>query len=288
MSPTAIALVMFSAVMHASWNVLARRTDDPFAFFFTLNLLAVLVWLPIAVTAGWNEAFSTGDIMIMSASGALQVLYFSFLAAAYRRGGVTIVYPIARGTGVAIVPIAGVLIYGERPSTIGWFGIAATLIGIAIVGGSNWKHWKGFKGDQSRAAILFALSTGLVISTYSLVDKYGVEQVNPVVYGYGLIVAAVAIQVPYVISRRRDAVTRQFRTNWKAAAAGAVLVLGTYMLVLIALAGSNVGYVVPLRETSIVFALILGIFVLHEPISSLRFAAAAVVAGGAVCIAIGG
>jgi drug/metabolite transporter (DMT)-like permease len=288
MSPTSIALVMFSAVMHASWNALARRTDDPFAFFFTLNLLAVLIWLPIALAAGWNETLSQGDLAIMAASGALQVLYFSFLAAAYRRSGVTIVYPIARGTGVAIVPIAGVLIYGERPSMLGWFGIAATLIGIGIVAGSNWIHWKGFEGDQSQGAILFALSTGLVISTYSLVDKYGVEQVNPVVYGYGLIVAAVAIQVPYVFSRRRDAVKSQFRTNWKAAAAGAVLVLGTYMLVLIALAESNVGYVVPLRETSIVFALILGIFVLHEPISSLRLAAASVVACGAVCIAIGG
>lgn len=288
MSLIAIALVMTAAVTHASWNALARKTDEPYAFFFALNLLTVVIWLPIAVAAGWGEPLSFLDVLIMTVSGSLQVIYFVCLAAAYRRGGVTIVYPVARGTGVAIVPVAGFLIFGEHPTPVGWLGIAATFAGIALLGVSNWTRRPDLDGAQAREAVMFALATGLVISTYSLFDNYGVERVNPVVYGYGLIVAAVAIQVPYVLARRREVVRRQFVSNRRAAVAGAILVLGTYVLVLIALTQSNVGYVVPLRETSIVFALILGIFVLHEPLSPRRLVAAVIVACGAAAIAIGG
>lgn len=284
----AVLLVLLSAVMHAIWNALARRTDDPYAFFVTFNALASVIWLPIAILAGWNESLSVSDTALIAGSGSLQVLYFVLLSGAYRRGGLSLVYPIARGTGVALVPVGGLLLYAERPSGAGWLGIAATLAGLAFLAMENARSRQATPSDVDPVAIIFAFSTGLVISTYSLVDNYGVGRVDPIVYGYGLILASTVIQFPYVASRRRVEVRRQILYNWRSVIAGAVLSLGTYMLVLVAMTGANVGYVVPLRETSIVFALILGIIVLREPVGPRRILAALVIATGAACIAIGG
>lgn len=284
----AVLLVLLSAVMHAVWNALARRTDDPYGFFVAFNALASVIWLPIAVAAGWNDRLTVPDVALITGSGSLQVLYFVLLSGAYRRGGLSLVYPIARGTGVALVPLGGVLLFTERPTMIGWLGILATLVGLASLAIENVQRRRGSPSEVDAFAVVFAFSTGLVISTYSLVDNYGVGRIDPIVYGYGLILASTVIQLPYVVSRRRFEVRRQILYNWRSVVAGAVLSLGTYMLVLGAMTGANVGYVVPLRETSIVFALILGIIVLREPVSPRRILAALVITTGAACIAIGG
>lgn len=288
MSSIAVSLILCSAVMHATWNALARRTDEPYAFFFAFNSVAVALWLPVAVFVGRNEQLGVGDILLISGAGSLQVIYFALLSAAYRHGDLSLVYPVARGTGVAVVPVAGILIFGERPTALGWLGIVATMTGLLLVGIASRRPGASGGSSTTQLAVLFALLTGLTITVYSLVDNFGVERVNPVVYGYGLIVAAVALQAPYVIARRRAAVTRQLRFNRRAVAAGAILSMATYLLVLVALTESNVGYVVPLRETSIIFALLIGVAVLREPPALSRVWAAIVVASGALCIAIGG
>ena len=286
MSSIAVALILCSAVMHATWNALARRSDSPYAFFFAFNLTSLIIWLPVALTAGWDESLTLGDLLVVTLSGSLQVAYFVLLAAAYRAGELSLVYPIARGTSVALVPVAGLILFGERPTTAGWIGIAATLAGIAIVAAATGSLSRRF-GGNGRGALL-ALMTGITISAYSLVDNWGVERVNPVVYGYGLILAAIVLQVPYVIVRRSREVREQFGSNRGPVIAAAVLSMGTYLLVLIALTESNVGYVVPLRETSIVFALLIGVTYLREPMSRRRLTAALVIASGALLIATGG
>ncbi|MEZ4522326.1 MAG: EamA family transporter [Thermomicrobiales bacterium] len=288
MATVSVLLILVSAVMHASWNALARRTESPYAFFFSFNLVATVLWLPIALIAGWGDPPSPWDALLILGSGSLQVLYFVFLASAYQRGGLTLVYPIARGTSVALVPIAGYALFSERPSIAGWIGIATTLAGLGILAVASWQGIDRAGPGRSGSAAGFALLTGMVITSYSLVDNFGVGRINPVVYGYGLIAASAVLQLPYALTRRWPEVHRQLTANVRSVLAGSVLSLGTYLLVLVALTESNVGYVVPLRETSIVFAVIIGIIMLREPISRPRIVAALVIAAGSVCIAIGG
>jgi uncharacterized membrane protein len=288
MSAFALVLILCSAVMHATWNALARRTDEPYAFFFAFSLASVVFWVPIPIFLGSVSEVRATDVLLVIGSGSLQVIYYVLLSSAYRHGDLSLVYPVARGTGVAIVPVAGIVIFGERPTFIGWLGIGATLAGLILIAVAS-RGTAGMRGpEQTRLALIFALLTGLTVTTYSLVDNFGVERVNPVVYGYGLILAAVVLQTPYVVTRRRAAVMRQFRLNRRAVSAGAVLSMATYLLVLVAFSESNVGYVVPLRETSIIFALIIGVTVLRELPSFGRVVAAVVVAAGAILIAIGG
>lgn len=288
MESVAVLLVMCSAVMHATWNMLARRSSDPFAFFFCFNVAAVVIWAPPALLMLNRHPLEPIGLLLILGSGMLQVIYFFTLAAAYKRGGLSLVYPIARGTGVALVPAAAVLLFDERPSVFAALGVAAVLAGLALIGWDASLEVKAALGDPVGGAVAFAVATGFVIATYSLVDKYGVGRVHPVVYGYGLIVVTAAVYAPYVLLRRRAVALAEWRAGRTAILAGGVLSLGTYLLVLAAFRTANVGYVVPLRETSIVFGLILSFAVLREPLRRLRILAAVAIAGGAVAIAIGG
>lgn len=288
METVAVLLVLCSAVMHATWNMLARRSIDPFTFFFCFNVAAVVIWGPLALLMLRRHPVEPVELLLMLGSGMLQVAYFFTLAGAYKRGGLSLVYPIARGTGVAIVPAAAVVLFDERPSVAAIVGVAAVLGGLGLIGWDAFMETRGLAGDSISGAVTFAGVTGLVIATYSLVDKYGVGRVHPVVYGYGLIVVTAGFYAPYVLLRRRVAAVAEWRAGRTAILAGGVLSLGTYLLVLAAFRTANVGYVVPLRETSIVFGIILSIFVLHEPVRRLRILAAVAIAGGAVAISLGG
>ncbi len=287
METVALALVLTSALMHATWNLLARRSRNPYAFFFCFNAAAIVVWFPFALVAISIDGLGTSALPWILASGALQVAYFVALGSAYSRGGLSIVYPIARGTGVAIVPLAAVVIFEERPSRLAIVGILAVLTGLFLLtaGGLRGRHREP---PNQRSAAGFALLTGLIIACYSLFDSRGVREANPLLYGYGLILVAVLLQVPYVLRFRITDIVEEWRGSRMAIVAGGVMSLGTYVLVLFALQAASVGIVVPLRETSIVFGVILGIIVLRERPAYYQLAGAAIVGFGALAVAIGG
>ena len=288
METVAVLLVLCSAVMHATWNMLARRSIDPFAFFFCFNVAAVIIWAPPALVMLLRHPVEPVELLLIFGSGMLQVAYFFTLASAYRRGGLSLVYPIARGTGVALVPASAVVLFDERPSLVAALGVAAVLGGLALIGWDASLEVKAAIDAPIAGAAAFALTTGLIIATYSLVDKYGVSRIHPIVYGYGLIVVTAGFYAPIVLLRRRATALAEWRAGKTAILAGGVLSLGTYLLVLAAFRTANVGYVVPLRETSIVFGLILSIIALSEPVRRLRVLAALAIASGAVAISIGG
>lgn len=288
METLAVALVLASAVMHATWNMLARRSADPYAFFFCFNLAALVLWLPIALPLYLRDDIPPFSYLLILFSGCLQVAYFATLGAAYRRGALSLVYPVARGTGVGVVPIAALPLYGERPTAPAIAGILLILTGLGLVGLNGYQLSRRASGADTGGATLYAILTGLIIASYSLVDKRGVEDVNAIVYGYGLILVTVVAQLPFVLLRRRSAIAQEWRRNRMPATIGGVMSLATYVLVLFALQTANVGIVVPLRETSIVFGVVLGIIVLRERLARLQIAAAAAIGVGAIVIAIGG
>lgn len=288
MQTLAVLLVLASAAMHATWNLLAKRSEDPLTFFFALNATAIVLWCPPMLLMLRAHGLPPSGYLFIAISGCLQVVYFTNLAAAYRHGALSLVYPIARGAGVLLVPLLAVPLFGERPTLLAWVGILAIVLGLAVFG------WTGLRRDlesgtqPERAGVLYALATGLTIATYSLVDNAGVSRVHPMVYVYGLIAIAALVPAPYVLMRRRTALRREIRCHKVAILAGGLLSLGTYLIVLIAMRLANVGYVVPLRETSIVFGTLFGVLILNEPAARWRVGAAGLVACGAGVIALWG
>src|SRR5688500_3411029 len=246
--------------MHATWNVLAKRSADPLAFLFAISAVGLAIYaVPVAVVFA-DVGVSSRVVPFLLISGALEVVYVVFLAAAYRNGALSLTYPIARGTGVVLVPLLAIPLLDEQPPATALAGIPTILLGFVTISVLGARDRVSEEIAHGRRGMLFALLTGFTIASYSLVDKAGVQHANALVYVYGLIGLQTLFLLPYIVSRKRSAVASAWQTNRNAIVAGGVHHIGTYLIVLAAMkvSGSQIGYIVPLRETSIVFATILG------------------------------
>jgi uncharacterized membrane protein len=288
MEMIAVVLVLISAVMHASWNLLAKRSADPLAFLFWLNLTGLVIF---AIPAGWmlaRHGLPLAGLPFLLGSTVFETLYLIFLAAAYRTGALSLTYPVARGTGVLLVPLLAVPLLGERPTGMAFFGIGLILSGIVAIGFLGARAKVAEELEHGRRGLLFALLTGCSIAGYSLMDKAGVAHIHPLVYLYGFFVLETIILTPYMLARKRAAISDEWRRARREIMLGGLLNPTTYLIVLAALRISNVSYIVPLRETGIVFATLLGVFVLRERIGRVRLAGCGLVALGVIAIVGGG
>ena len=286
----AVGLVLISAVMHATWNVLAKRSADPLAFLFAINAIGLVIYgVPAAVVLA-ETGLSSRVVPFLLVSGTLEMIYTLCLAAAYRNGALSLTYPIARGTGVVLVPLLAIPLLDERPTTTAFIGIATILLGFVTISVLGARARVAEEIATGRRGMFFALLTGFAIASYSLIDKAGVQHANALVYVYGLIVVQTCLLTPYIARRRWPQVVAAWRTSRTAVLVGGVLHIGTYLIVLAAMkvSGSKVGYIVPLRETSIVFATLIGVVVLKERIGSVRIAGSIMIALGVLAIALGG
>jgi drug/metabolite transporter (DMT)-like permease len=287
-STLAVGLILISACMHATWNTLAKRSADALAFMAAFNLAGLTIYaIPTAIMFARHGLPGAG-VPFLLASGTLEMGYLFSLAAAYRNGALSLTYPVARGTGVLLVPLLAIPLLGERPTQVALGGIGLILLGLLTINVLAARGRVTSELASGQRGVAFALLTGCIIASYSLVDKRGVAHVQPLIYIYGLIVIQALEVTPYVLLRRRAAFTHEWRSNRNAVLAGGVLNMGTYFIVLSALRLSDVSYIVPLRETSIVFGVIFGILVLHERVGWVRLAGCGLVACGVLAIALGG
>ena len=290
MTGVAVLLVFTSAFAHAGWNLLAKRSDKPELMNWWMAVAAAVIMLPATIVLialdpppaiGW--AFIGGTI-------GLHIFYFFTLGRAYRYGDLSIVYPVARGLGLTLIPIIGVSVLGETVSVWAALGIALVFAGIVTVGltsgGSDGqrREWRKLIADRG---VLFAVLTGIAIGIYSTLDKKGVEHVTPVVYmffisGGGALGAFVLIRGSY----ERIEFEAEFKKRWKAIIVGGAFQFAAYALVLTALRVSQVSYVGPFRELAIGIGVVLGAIVLKERVTRWRAAGAVSVAVGALVIAL--
>jgi drug/metabolite transporter (DMT)-like permease len=295
--PIVLAMIAVAALMHAAWNVLIKTSGDPLLVAERGMIAATIVGLPVAVV-GWlvigspaipAEAWGLGVL-----SGLLEVVYFVLLAAAYRRGGLSVVYPIARGTAPLLSVAAGVLLLGERIGGLGALGVAALIVGIVAVQ-RPWRFFRG--GPLAEAAVPYALACGISIAAYSTVDRVGSQLTEPWLYAAILFpVTAVGLAVwTRVIGARgvgADGASGVVAVipSWSRSTAAGLLAIGAYVLVLAALAIAPLSIVAPLRESAIVLVSIWGSIRLGEAASrrdtTIRLAAAAFVVAGALLLAL--
>ncbi len=312
MPPLAIGLVLVAAVLHAGWNVLLKTSGDPLRTAVRLQAFGSLALVPIAVVA-WlangRPSIEPAGLGLVAVSAVLETLYFLFLSAGYRRGDLSLVYPIARGSAPLLSVAVGIGLLGERLPLVAWIGVGALIGGILFVA----RPWRALRvaGAEHRGAVGFALATGATIAAYSAVDRVGVRIVEPWLYGAVLAVATTALLgLTVAIGRRAGllapapglpgAVTGVNRGSGSAEggsrfagvgrdAAAGILSLGAYLLVLFAYAIAPLATVAPLRESGIVLAAAWGALRLGEALpgreSSLRIGAAGLVVAGAILLA---
>ena len=198
MTAVALALVVFSAFVHASWNFLLKKSGGGGGLIAAASALSLVVYAPIVIAVMWYSAydFKPAHLALMFASGMIHTVYFLLLDRAYRSGGdLSIVYPLARSTGPLLTIVVAIALLGERPGPTAIGG--ALLIGAsALLLTGNPFAWH--KSD-ARHAVGFALLTGCVIAGYTIFDKASVAAwlIPPLLYDWGCNFFRVLVLVPF-------------------------------------------------------------------------------------------
>ena len=284
MSNPAIALVVCAAVLHAIWNALAKRAENQFVFLWSSVSLATVLLLPLGLLRLPSDGTPIAGLPFVVASIAIHALYFWALGRSYRHGEFSRVYPMARGLGVALVPLIALPVFGERLSWLGSLGVGLVVLGIAGLSFRS-SAMCSSPAQGSLAGTAWALVTGVTIAGYSLVDKAGVARLHPMPY-IALIGLGLSILLAPLVLADRSALSREWRLNWRTILVASAMNLTSYLLVLFAFRLSKVGYVVAARELSILFSAFIGSFWLREGRLAPRLAGATVVLAGVVCVAL--
>lgn len=279
MSPLASLLVLVAAILHAGWNLLAKRAREPFAFLWIAMALA-LVWLGPLSLLRHPESLALAIAPLVT-SGLVHGLYFVTLGEAYGEGELSTVYPIARGLGVALASVLAGAIGAAWPSAQAALGIGLVVAAIFSLA------WSGTRSGRrtSRRGAALAIATGPLIAVYSVVDHGGVATADPVPYLAATNLLALITSAP-LAWRRRAALAREWSTNGPALMAAATTSLTAYLLVLYAFQLAPAAYVVATRETSIVVATLLGWLWLGERVTRGRALAVLGLTIGATTIAL--
>lgn len=280
MSPVALLLVLAAAAAHAAWNLLAKRAGGGARFVWLYGLVATVAYAPVALA---SVALAPGRVSIpgvgfMAGSGVLHAAYFVCLQRGYATGDLSLVYPLARGTGPLISVVSAVALLGERPGGTALVGAGLVVASVlSLIGG----------GRHPRSAVRFALATGALIGAYTLWDAHAVEALRqpPIAYYWGSQVAQALVLAPVGL-RDRAALAATWRGNRRAAVGVGVLSPIAYILVLFALTLAPVSLVAPARESSIVIGALLGAGVLGETDPRRRLLAATGIVCGVALLAL--
>ncbi len=285
MSGLALILILVAAFLHASWNLLAKRAGGTERFVWLYGVASTILYAPLIF---WRLATLPAPLSarawgFMAGSGVLNLLYFITLQRGYRVGDLSLVYPLARGTGPLIVMALAAVWLGERPSLLAIGGALLVAAGIFVLttGGRA-------SGRRGREAVLWGLVTGVLIACYSVWDKYAVSRLDvpPLVLPWASSLAIVLFLTPLAVARWSD-VRADWRAHGREALAIAVLFPLAYMLVLAAMTFTPVSYVASAREISILFGALMGARVLKEGDASRRSWAGALMIGGLAALALG-
>jgi drug/metabolite transporter (DMT)-like permease len=298
-SDTALALILVAAVAHATWNLFSKQASVAGAssFVWLMSLTATGLYAPVVVVSVLLSPprLSPLDWVFMIGTGLLQVGYFLFLQTGYRLGDLSLVYPLGRGSGALLAALAGIILLGERPGPAGITGIVLVVLGVLVLGAAG----RGTGASPSAAAartpatrasraVIFALVTGTFIASYTLWDKYAVStlKVPPLIQGYASLPVMALVLAPSAL-RQRDRTARVWHRYRRQVTGAAVLSPLAYILVLIAMSFTAVSAVAPAREVSVLAGVVLGRRLLGEGNLARRLTAAAAIAAGIICIAVG-
>ena len=274
MPASALAFALAAAWMHAFWNILLARARDPEAAAAVALVTAVVVFAPVAALT-WDVRAGVWPFLI--ASGALQLLYFTLLAAAYRRVALSVVYPLSRGTAPVLVLVVGIVALGKSSSWGQALGVVLVGIGVLLVRGF------GRSPDVGRG-VAFGLGIACCIAAYTLVDKHGITHAAPISY-LELTMLLPALLYAAAVAKLKGRDTLRSEVSAANIAAG-LATFGAYALVLAALERASAASVAAVRETSVVIAALLAGAVLRERVGPGRLAGAALVAGGVALLSL--
>ena len=286
MSNLALVLILAAAFIHATWNLLNKQASGHATFTWVVAVLSAIFYLPVVAAAifYWHAQVSLVGIGFMAGSAVLHTAYFVLLNEGYRAGDLSLVYPLARGTGPLLSSFAAILFFGERPSALAIAGGLLIVLGVVLLTANP----EQLRAKGAQQAVIYALVTGTFIAAYTLWDKQAVSKfaVAPVVLDWGANLGRSLLLTPFAVRHWKHA-RNEWRTHRFEAVGVALLVPLSYILVLTAMQFTLVSYVAPAREISILIGTAMGTRLLAEGDVRRRLVAACAMVLGIVALAIG-
>jgi drug/metabolite transporter (DMT)-like permease len=294
---TALALVLAAAFCHALWNLAAKKAGGDQRFLLLTALMIVVLWAPLGLWAAWGVVPHWGwtEWGFIAASAVLHVAYFTLLLRGYRAADLSVVYPVARGTGPLLSSLAAVLVLGETLSHLGLAGVGIVAVGVFLIAGGPrlLSALRGVDADRARRlrvqrGLAYGVATGVCIAAYTVVDGYSVTvlAISPILVDYLSNVLRLPLLVPGAL-RDLAATRAAWRATWRWALVVALLSPLSYIMVLYALRLAPLSHVAPAREVSMLFAALLGGRLLGEGDVRARLAGAGCIALGVAALALG-
>jgi drug/metabolite transporter (DMT)-like permease len=284
----AFILVAIAAFAHATWNLIAKRAAHSKHVIWFSSMAETLLFMPVALciiqtsysTLGWKA------VAFLLATGILHIFYFDALQHGYRVADLSVVYPLARGTGPLLTFFGAIVTLNEKPSLLASAGALMITGGVLMV--SGFRRGGGGKAGKSGAGLFWGIATGFTIACYTLTDGYSVKVllVSPVLVEY----AGCVFRLFWLSTRGwrdRADLPREFRLYWKHALSIAILLPAGYILVLFAMQIAPVSHVAPIREMSMLVAAFFGIRFLGEGYTASRIGGAVLIAAGVAALASG-
>ncbi|MBV7393905.1 EamA family transporter [Mameliella sediminis] len=283
----ALMLALTAAFLHAVFGALQKGRHDPWVSRVAIDVWLVTLSLPLIFLVPWPEPHMwpifAGMVLIHFGYKLLQAM-------AYTRGAYTVVYPVVRGTGPLFAVIGAWLIFGETFNVVQWLGLGVLLAGIFGLAVYNLIFLETAR-DTLGPALAYAVATGLFVALYTTYDAYGIRATADPFTFLAWFFFLSALDFPLMMAltplrhRMRDLEMRPLLTR---GLIGAVVAFGSFGSVMMATRLDKVGEAAVLRETSTVFAAVIGWLVLRETVGPRRIALMALIAIGAVIVEIGG
>ncbi len=286
MNEIALMIVIAAAFLHAGWNYLAKTSDNKAVFIWWFLLLSQLLYLPVLIYY-WPEAnLSARGWGCILGTGIVHFFYYWFLGRAYRGGDLSLVYPLARGSGPLIVPVLAFFWLGEQITFSGGCGIGLVVAGIFVLHVEATSTRSVFSALQAfkQKPTQWALLAGISIAIYSVIDKIGVEEVPPPLYLFLMLTCTLVLLTPSVLISNRGSIKKEWQLNRNRIFVVAILDPGVYLMILFAMQMTQVSYVVAVRQISIVFSVLYGVFRLGEKQLLQKMRGAVLIALGVVLI----
>lgn len=249
--------ILLSSLIHAAWNIAAKRVSGNLSVLWLAQMTAALLIAPVAIYLSLDTDFTCPVVKFLALTGLVQALYFYLLSHAYRIGDISVVYPIARGLGVAGTATVAASFLGERFSSMGLTGILTIGAGTISLGIGRWR------GADTKP-LIFAAMIGVVLSAGATVDKLAVGVLHPIVYIFFMFFLASLVASPLVFAKGAEPVRQALRSYKRTILIVGAGSMGGYLIILFAFRIGSLAYITALRESSVLLGSLWGYLVLRE------------------------
>lgn len=283
MPVSALLLIIASGFILSVWNLVVKKASDPSVFFLGAVFFALALYTPafVFLIAPGLKPLSFEAAAATALAGLTEGIYFILLTFTYRRGDLSLVYPVSRGSAPLFILAGGVLLLAERVTALGYLGIGLIVAGIAAVA------WPGRGARVTAVAVALSISTGAAIAAHHVCYKWALGFISPYAAIYmAWSIATATLGVYCLVTRPFFAAARYLYGRIPAAVAVGVIAIVGFLCALVALDMTFVSYVGAARNVGMIFSVIFGAQLLGEGARWRRLAGAGAITAGVVLIAL--